>query len=71
VAIQTSLSKKVTGFQDCNHYFLALHGNDSEFDLALLDVKDGVRRLPLRENDLIVPIGGYRSSEGRFGCTTT
>jgi hypothetical protein len=44
-----------------------LLGNDSELDLALLDVKDGVRSLPLRENDLIVPVGGYRLSVSRLG----
>src|SRR5260370_14862740 len=39
MAIQTSFAKKMTWSQDCNHRFLALLGNDGEFDLALLDVK--------------------------------
>jgi hypothetical protein len=47
MAIQTSFAKKVTWSQDCNHRFLALLGNDGEFDLALLDVKDRVRDLSL------------------------
>ena len=47
MAIETSLTKKVTWSQDCNHRFLALLGNDSELDLALLDVKDRVRNLSL------------------------
>jgi hypothetical protein len=38
MAIQTSFAKKVAGSQDCNDCFLALLGNDSEPDLALLDV---------------------------------
>ena len=56
MAIETSFAKKVTGFQDCNHRFLALLGNDSELDLALLDVENCVRDLPLRKNDLILSI---------------
>ena len=47
MAIQTSLAKKVTGSQDCNHRFLALLGNDGELDLALPDVKNRVRDLSL------------------------
>ena len=42
MAIQTSFAKKVTWSQDGNHRFLALLGNDGEFDLALLDVKNRV-----------------------------
>ena len=47
MAIQTSFAKKMTGSQDCNDRFLALLGNDSELDLALLDVKNRVRSLSL------------------------
>jgi hypothetical protein len=47
MAIQTSFAKKMTGSQDCNYRFLALLGNDSELDLALLDVEDRVRSLSL------------------------
>jgi hypothetical protein len=47
MAIQTSFAKKVTWSQDCNDRFLALLGNDSEFDLALPDVKNRVRDLSL------------------------
>ena len=36
MAIETSFAKKMTWSQDCNHRFLALLGNDSELDLALL-----------------------------------
>jgi hypothetical protein len=45
MAIQTSFAKKVTRSEDCNDRFLALLGNDGEFDLALLDVKNRVLRL--------------------------
>jgi hypothetical protein len=47
MAIQTSFPKKLTWSQDSNHRFLALLGYDSEFDLALLDVKNRVRNLSL------------------------
>ena len=47
MAIQTSFAKKVAGSQDCDDRFLALLGNDSELDLALLNVKNRVRDLSL------------------------
>ena len=54
MAIQTSFAKKVTWSQDGNHRFLALLGNDGEFDLALLDVENSIRGLSLREDSLIL-----------------
>jgi hypothetical protein len=56
MAIQTSFAKKVAASHDGNHRFLALLGNDGELDLALLYVKDRVRDLSLRENNLILPV---------------
>src|SRR6266478_6542737 len=67
MAIQTSFAEKVTWSQDCNHRFLALLGNDGELDLALLDVKNLVRDLSLRKNNLILPIFGYRFSLAHLG----
>src|SRR5207247_10463114 len=67
MAIQTSFAEKVTWSQDRNHRFLALLGNDGEFDLALLDVKNRVRDLSLRKNNLILPIFGYRFSLAHLG----
>src|SRR5260370_31228958 len=67
MAIQTSFAEKMPGSQDCNHRFLALLGNDGEVDLALLDVKNGVGDLPLRENNLILSIFGYRFSFAHLG----
>jgi hypothetical protein len=46
MAIQTSFAKKVTRSEDCNDRFLALLGNDGEFDLALLDVKTASATCP-------------------------
>src|ERR1700730_4713020 len=67
MAIQTSFAEKVTWSQDCNHRFLALLGNDGELDPAFVDVKNRVRDLSLRENDLILPIFRYRFSLARLG----
>src|SRR6184192_2913585 len=67
MAIQTSFAEKVTWSQDCNHRFLALLGNDGELDLALLDVKNRVRDLSLRKNNLILPVFGYRFSLANLG----
>src|ERR1700730_10810906 len=60
MVIQTPFAKKVTRPQDCDHRFLALLGNDGELDLALLDVKNRIRDLSLRKNNLILSIFGYR-----------
>src|SRR5690349_10954146 len=67
MAIHTSFSEKMTRSYDCNHRFLALLGNNSELDLALLDVKNRVRGLALRKYDLILPIFGYRFSFAHLG----
>src|ERR1700720_4223788 len=67
MAIQTPFAKKMTGSQDCNDCFLALLGNDSELDLALLDVKNRVRDLSLRKNNFILSIFGYRFSFAHLG----
>src|ERR1700731_4054666 len=67
MAIETSFAEKLTWFQDGDHRFLALLGNDRELDLALLDVKDRVRDLSLRKNNLILSIFGYRFSLAHLG----
>src|SRR5216684_7831902 len=67
MAIQTSFAKKVAGSQDRDDCLLALLGNDRELDLAFLDVKNRVRDLSLRKNNLILPIFGYRFSLAHLG----
>jgi hypothetical protein len=62
MAIQTSLAKKVAGSEHCHYRFLALLGNDSELDLALLDVKNRIRYLSLRKYNLLLPVFRYRFS---------
>ena len=54
--IETSLAKKVTRSQNSNDCFLAPLGNDGELDLALLKVKNRIRNLALRKNNLILLI---------------
>ena len=67
MAIQTSFTEKMPGSQDRNDRFLSLLGNDRELDLALLDVKNRVRDLSLRKNNLILSIFGYRFSFAHLG----
>src|SRR5712692_8849986 len=67
MAIQASFAKKMTGSQDCDDRFLALLGNDRELDLALLDVKNRVRDLSLRKNNMILSVFEYRFSLAHLG----
>src|ERR1700729_189473 len=62
MTIQTSFAEKVIRFQNSHDCFLAPLGNDSELDLALLDVKNGVRRIALPEHNFILSIIGNGSS---------
>src|ERR1700733_12973354 len=62
MAIQTSFAEKVIRFQNSHDCFLAPLGNDSELDLALLDVKNGVRRIALPEHNFILSLIGNGSS---------
>src|SRR6476620_10346725 len=52
MTVQTSFAKKVVRFQNTYDCFLAPLGNDGEFDLALLDVKNRVRLATLRKKQL-------------------
>src|SRR6266852_932406 len=65
--IETSLAKKVTRFQNSNDCFLAPLGNDGELDLAPLDVKNRVRNVTLRKNNLILLIFRYCFSIADLG----
>src|SRR6201981_2476791 len=65
--IETPLAKKVTRFQNSNDCFLAPLGNDGELDLAPLDVKNRVRNVTLRKNNLILLIFRYCFSIANLG----
>src|ERR1700680_465391 len=66
MAIETSLAKKVARPQDADDCLLAPLRNDTELDLALLDVKDRVRDATLRKNNFVLPIVGNGSSAVYF-----
>jgi hypothetical protein len=42
-------------------------GNDGELDIALLDVKNRVRDVALRKNDVVLPIVQNRFSVAHLG----
>jgi len=51
---QASLAAEIARSKDRNDCFFPLLGNNGEFDLAVLDVEDSIRRLTLREDNLIL-----------------
>jgi hypothetical protein len=53
---QAPLAKKVVGAEQGYHRFLSLLGDNRQFDLALLDLQNCVRRITLRENRLLPPV---------------
>jgi hypothetical protein len=56
MAIQAPFAEELSGLQNSDDRFLALVGYDSELDPAFLDVKNRIRDLSLRENNLILPV---------------
>jgi len=62
LAGQASLAKEVASPQNGNHGFFALFGDDSELDLAFVDIEDGVRGIPLQEDLVILPVINQRPS---------
>jgi hypothetical protein len=54
LAGQTSFAKEVAGAQDRDDRFFALLGNDGKLELACLNVEDGVRKIALREDLLVL-----------------
>ena len=67
MAIQTPFAKKVLRFQDSDDCFLAPLRYYGEFDPTLLDVKNCVRNVALRKDDLILLIMRYCFSIAHFG----
>jgi hypothetical protein len=51
---QASFAKEIARSKDRNDRFFALLGDNGDFDLALLDVENSIRRLSLREDNLIL-----------------
>jgi hypothetical protein len=67
MAIQAAFTEELAGLQDCNDCFLALFGQDSELDLASLNVKHCVRYVALREHVFILPEFQYRFPRAHLG----
>src|ERR1700733_9373483 len=67
MAIQTSFAKKVIRSKDAHDRFLAVLRNDGELYFAPLDVKNRVRFVALRKNNLAPLIFGYRFPIAHFG----
>ena len=53
---QAAFAEKIVRSEDRDDRFLALRGDDGELHLALLKVKNRVRRVALRKNDLVLAI---------------
>ena len=53
---QASFTEEITGAQNRDYSLLAAVGNYRELDLSLLDVEQGVGRVRLQENRLIVRV---------------
>jgi hypothetical protein len=66
MAIETSLTKKVTRFEDSDDCFLALLGNDGDLDPTFLKVKDRLGGVPLCKDNLVLLIFSYRFSITNF-----
>ena len=54
MAIEASFAKELSGFQDSDHGFLALFGENENLDPSLLNIEDRVCGVSLRKNDLVL-----------------
>jgi hypothetical protein len=59
LASQAALAKEITLSVESNDRLFPSLGNDRDFNLSALDVEDGVRRVTLREHQLIFAITRY------------
>ena len=64
---ETSLAAKFIRPENCNHSLLAAFRNDRDFELALLDIKNRIRSVALREDCLALAVFGNRSPLANFG----
>ena len=67
---QAALTAELLRGPDCDDRLFPLPGNDSDFELALLDVEHGVRGIALLEDSLILAILGYGSALADLGEKT-
>ena len=64
---QAALTAELLRSKDCDDRLFPLPGNDSDFELALLDVEHRVRGIALLEDSLILAILGYGSALADLG----
>src|SRR5688572_28160200 len=64
---EAALAEESIRTKNCDDSLLALRGNDRDLDLALLDVKDSVGRLPLGEDRLVFAVLNDAASLANFG----
>src|SRR6476619_3671588 len=62
-----SLAEEIPAFGKRDHGFFSMLGNNSELDLAALNVKHRIGKIALREIRLIFPIFAYCLTHARFG----
>jgi hypothetical protein len=62
---QTSFTQEFVGAQKRHHGFLALLRQDGDFDLAPLDIDNGIGIVALRKNDFLFGVRGDNASRGR------
>jgi len=58
---ETGFPEETPRLQDRNHRLFSLLGDDGQLNLTLLDIEHGIRRISLREHDLVL-----EGSEERF-----
>jgi hypothetical protein len=54
LAGETRFTKKTRWVQNRDHRFFALLGHNGQLDLAILDIEDGIRRIPLGKNNVLL-----------------
>src|SRR4029453_10706982 len=67
LAGQAALAAELGRSEKCDDGLFPLVGNNGDLDLAFLDIEHGIRRVALREDDLILAIFGYASALADFG----
>jgi hypothetical protein len=64
---EATFAEEIAGAQHRDHRFPALCGDHGQFDLALANIKDRIRRIALGEDDFVRPVFGEGSSTTHFG----
>src|SRR5690348_13395991 len=54
MAVEASFTKELSGFQDSDHGFLALLGDNENLDRSLLNIENCIRDVALRKHDLVL-----------------